>query len=155
MKDITNQVILKDGKSVIGTWSLGTGNHPTIGDRIDISAEARKAGYGEKGEVTKVEFDRTEPVCRIEVEADCPLATDQRPVIALNQSMFPEKLRESVEDHVRSRLEFPVLEWEESYRTTPIVRVHEFNGRLKTPLDTLQAELRDILTAASELSMIP
>lgn len=53
--------------------------------------------------MTKVKFDQSQPVCRIEVEAESPLAADQRPVVFLNADMFPEELRKTPEIRRESR----------------------------------------------------
>lgn len=124
MNETTNQIVLMDAKSEIASWPLNSGR-PTVGDRIDVTPGAQGTGYGNSGTVTKVEVNQRNGVCRIEVEADCPLANELRPVVSLNANLIPDRVRKEVEAHLRSRLDFPVLEWLESYETRPIVQVHE------------------------------
>lgn len=154
MNETTNHIVLMDAKSEVASWPLNSGSRPTVGDRIDVTIGARGTGYGNSGTVTKVEVNQRNGVCRIVVEADCPLANEQRPVVSLNANLIPDRLRKEVEAHLRSRLDFPVLEWMESYETRPIVQVHEGSTPLKTPLRTLQSELRDILEKAVDLAVL-
>jgi hypothetical protein len=125
-----------------------------VGDRILIPEDVARTlkGYDPEAVVSLEEMDQTTGDFRIIADALCSLPTDQRAVVTLNASLLPERIRKEVEDHVRRRLDLPVLEWEESTHTTPIIRMHPFKSQLKTPLDTLQHELREILHKAVALA---
>jgi hypothetical protein len=156
MNNMNHQIVLKDGKSTIATWPQAPGDHPTIGDRIEIPSGTLEAnaGFGGSATVSKVEIDHHNHVCRIEAEAGCKLPADQRPVITLNSSLVPENLRQEVENHVRGQVDFPILEWEDSFESKPVVRFHLLNGELRTPLETLETGVRGILKDHSELAVI-
>lgn len=64
----------------------------------------------------------------------------------------PVNSRKEVVSHVRRRLDLPILDWQESSMTEPIIRLHPFKSQLKTPLDTLQRELREMLDKAVALA---
>lgn len=155
MKTQTNiQIVVQDGKSKITKWTQDFEHCPTVGDRIRIP-EARAGdlqGYQPEATVTMVEVDQNTGRFQITAEAECTLPADQRPLVTLNASLLPERIHDQVEKHVRQRLDLPVLEWEESTHTAPIIRLHPFKSHLRTPLDTLQHELRDILNEAVKLA---
>jgi hypothetical protein len=156
MNQINYLVVLKDGKSELATWSQDPSGRPTVGERIQIPAAVLAAitGFGPSGNVTKVEIDQRNHAGRIEVEAESTTSIELRPVLTLNASLIPENLRQLVESHLRAGLESPVLEWEESFDSKPIVRVHQLKGGLQTPLETLQSEVLGILKDHSELAVI-
>ena len=145
---------MKDGKSKIACWAQEFEHRPTVGDRLGIPEDVAKTlqGYHTEATVSLVEKDQSTGDFRIEVEAECDLATDQRPLVTLNASLLPERIRSQVEDHVKQRLDLPVLEWAESSETEPVIRLHPFKSHLKTPLATLQQELRGILQDAVKLA---
>lgn len=151
---ITTQVVVKDGKSKIATWTQDFEHRPTVGDRIRIPDDVARSlvGYDSDTTVSLEEMDQATGQFTIVADATCDLATDQRPVVTLNASLLPERIHKQVEDHVRSRLDLPVLEWEESSETSPVIRLHPYKSSPKTPLDTLQRELRGILYKAVELA---
>jgi len=148
------QVVVKDSRSKIASWTQEFEHRPTPGDRIPIPENVARnlEGYDAEATVSLVEMDLESGEFRIVADASCNLATNQRPVVTLNASLIPERVREEVEDHVRRRLELPVLEWQESAETAPIVRLHPFKSQPRIPLATLQDELRQILRHAVELS---
>ena len=150
----TTQIVIKDGRSKIASWAQEFEHRPTVGDRIRIPDEVALTleGYDAEATVSLEEIDRTTGDFRIVADAACGLPTDQRPVVTLNGSLLPERIRKEVEDHVRRRLDRPILEWEESSTTTPIIRLHPFKSQLKVSPDTLQHELRDILHKAVALA---
>lgn len=155
MKTKSNDlIVVKDGKSKIASWTQEFEHRPTVGDRLRIPEDVAKTlpGYHAEATVSLVEKDYNTGDCTIDLEAECDLATDQRPLVTLNASLLPERSRREVEDHVRRRLVLPVLEWEESSATEPIIRLHPFKSQLKTPLDTLQHELGEILREAVKLA---
>lgn len=149
-----DQIVVKDGKSKIACWTQEFEHLPTVGDRLKLPEDVAKtlAGYHAEGTVALVEKDHNTGDFRIEVAAECDLAIDQRPLVTLNASLLPERIHCDVEDHVKKRLDLPVLEWEESSLTEPIIRLHPFKSHLKTPLDTLQHELGEILREAVKLA---
>lgn len=149
-KTIT-QMIVKDGSSKIANWTQEFANRPTVGDRIRIPEEVARTleGYDSEATISLEEIDRITGEFRIIADAECSLPANQRPVVTLNASLLPARIRKEVEDHVRRRLDLPLLEWEESSVTTPITRLHPFKSHLKTPPDTLQRELREILHKAA------
>jgi hypothetical protein len=155
MKTISaHQIVLKDDKSRIANWTQEFELRPTVGDRIKIPDDLAKtlAGYKAEALVSQVEMDQNTGDFQIVLDAQCILPGDQRPLVTLNASLLPERIRQQVEAHVRQRLDLPVLEWEESSETVPIIRLHPFNSQPKTPLATLQKELRDILSDAVKLA---
>jgi hypothetical protein len=152
-KNIT-QVVVKDGRSKIAGWTQEFEHRPTVGDRIRIPDDMALTlkGYDAEAVVSLEEMDQATGDFRIIADASCSLPTDQRAVVTLNASLLPERIRKEVEDHVRQRLDLPVLEWEDSTLTTPVIRMHPFKSQPKTPLDTLQRELREILHKAVALA---
>lgn len=145
-----SQVVLKDGKSKIAGWAQEFEHRPTVGDRIRIPEDVARTlrGYDVEANVCMEEMALNSGDVLIVAEAICKLPPDQRPVVTLNASLLPERIRKEVEDHMRGRLDMPVLDWEESSETVPIIRFHPFKSQPKTPLETLQAELRGILAKA-------
>ena len=148
------QIVLKDGKSTIGTWTIDFAQHPTVGDRIEVPQEVLDAlpGYGAEAVISMVRLDPHSGELNIEAAAKCSLPIDQRPVVILNSDLVPERVRAQVEKHLRNRLKLPLLDWEESSVTDPIVQLHPFNSQQETPLPTLQKELHAILLESSELA---
>lgn len=148
------QIVVKDGSSKIAGWTQEFEHCPTVGERIRIPDDVARTlgGYDPEAVVSLEEKDQHTGEFRIVADASCSLPTDQRPVVTLNASLLPERIRKEVEDHVRRRLDLPVLEWEDSTATTPIIRLHPFRSQPKTPLDTLQGELREILHKAVALA---
>ncbi len=149
-----NQIVVKDGKSTIACWPQEFEHRPTVGDRVKFPENLAKTlkGYHAEGAVSLVEMDQHTGDFQIVLDAECGLATDQRPFVALNASLLPDRIHQQVEDHVRLRLDMPVIEWEDSSETTPVIRLHPFKSELKTPLATLQQELREILNEAVKLA---
>jgi hypothetical protein len=152
-KTIT-QIVVKDGSSKIANWTQEFAHRPTVGDKIRIPDDVARTleGYDSEATISLEEIDRSTGEFRITADAECNLPTNQRPVVTLNASLLPERIRKEVEDHVRLRLDLPLLEWEESSVTTPIIRLHPFKSQLKTPPDTLQHELREMLHKAVALA---
>lgn len=148
------QIVLKDGKSTIGTWTIDFAHHPTVGERVEVPDDVLKAlpGYGAEAVISMVRIDPDSGELNIEAAAKCELPIDQRPVVILNANLVPERIRGRVEKHLRSRMNLPLLDWEASSATDPIVQLHPFNSRQETPLATLQKELHAILLESSELA---
>jgi ribosomal protein L30E len=148
------QVVVKDSRSKVADWTQEFEHRPTPGDRLRIPENVARnlEGYEPEATVSLVEMDLETGDFLIVADAACKLATNQRPVVTLNASLIPERIREEVEDHVRRRLDLPVLEWEDSSATAPIIRLHPFKSHPQTPLETLQNELRQILHKAVELA---
>ena len=147
-----SQIVLKDGKSTIASWNTDSATRPTVGERIDLPEKVtgKLKDYASQAEVTMVRMDPQHGELVVEAAAQSNLPVDQRPVVILNASMVPERLRQEVEDHLRKQLVLPVLDWEESTATTPIVQLHPFQGRLKTPVAQLQEELHEMIVHAIE-----
>lgn len=155
MKTSTNiQIVVKDGKSKIAQWTQQFEHCPTVGDRVRIPENMADTlqGYDREATVSLVEMDQNTGNLVISAEAACKLPADQRPLVTLNASLLPQRIHSQVENHLRRRLELPVLEWEESTHTAPIIRLHPFKSQLRTPLETLQSELREILDEAVKLA---
>ena len=149
-----NKIVVKDVKTKIADWTQEFEHRPTVGDRIKFPENVAKTleGYQPEATVSLVEMDQNTGDFQIVLDAECNLGTDQRPLVTLNASLLPERIHQQVENHVRQRLNLPVLEWEESSETTPVIRLHPFKSNLKTPLPTLQKELREILDEAVKLA---
>ncbi|MES2923519.1 MAG: hypothetical protein V4819_18330 [Verrucomicrobiota bacterium] len=149
-----DQIVVKDGKTTIATWTQEFEHRPTVGDRIRIPENVAQAlvGYQPEATVSQLGMDQNTGDVQIVLDANCSMAADQRPLVTLNASLLPERIRQQVEDHVRQRLDGPVLLWEESSATSPIIRLHPFKSSLKTPQETLQNELRAILGEAVKLA---
>lgn len=145
-----SQIVLKDGKSKIASWNQEFEHRPTVGERIRIPEGVARTleGYDTEATVSMEEMVLNSGEVVIVADAACKLPTDQRPVVTLNASLLPVRIRKEVESHVRNRLDLPLLDWEESSMTEPIIRLHPFKSKPKTSLDTLQRELREILDKA-------
>jgi len=149
-----SQIVLKDGKSTIASWTQDFEHRPTVGERIRIPDDLVRTleGYDAHATVSMEEMVLDSGDVVIVAEAACKLPAARRPVVTLNASLLPVRIRKEVEAHLRRRLDFPILDWEESSMTEPIVRLHPFKSQLKTPLDTLQREIREILHRAVALA---
>lgn len=139
-----NQITLKDGKSRIANWTVESGTKLTVGDRIDLPAEVAREhpGFGKQATVSRVELDSQTGALLIDVEADGEIAGSDRPVVTLNSSLVPEDLRTAVESQIRQRLGVPVIEWEESFESAPVLRLHQFGQSKEVTLPMLQTEIR-------------
>ena|SRR6478672_11207992 len=149
-----NKIVIRDGKTRLAEWTQEFEHRPTVGDRITFPENVARTlqGYRPEAAVCLVEMDQNTGDFQIIVDAECNVPADQRPLVTLNASLLPKRIHQRVENHVRQRLDLPVLEWEESNETTPIVRLHPFKNQLKTPLATLQKELREIHDDAVKLA---
>lgn len=146
-----SQIVLRDGKSKIASWVQEFEHRPTVGDKIQIPEDVARTleGYDAEATVSMEEISLNSGVVLLVAEAMCKLPADHRPVVTLNASLLPERIRKEVEAHLRGRLDMPVISWEESSETLPVIRFHPFKSQPKTPLDTLQRELRQILNEAA------
>ncbi|WP_193213054.1 hypothetical protein [Luteolibacter marinus] len=149
-----NQVVVKDGKTRIADWNREFEQHPTVGDRIAIPDDVARnlSGYESEVTVSMVRMDPHTGDLVIEADARCKIPTEQRAVVTLNAGLIPERVRQEAERLLRSRLDHPVIDWEESDEATPIVRIHPFKSELKTPLEQLQEQLREVVLDASKLA---
>jgi len=147
--------VLRDGKAIIGRWSPASAMDLTIGDRVGLPQDIIRdhPGYGTHAVVSRVEMDNTNGACNVDLDVECPVPASRRPYVALNSSLVPEAHRASVEEIVRGRLELPVLEWEESYETTPVIRFHPFDSRPGVSMVELNKELRSHLHGLLEPAM--
>lgn len=145
-----SQIVLKDGKSKIAAWTQEFEHRPTVGDRIRIPDDVVRTleGYDTEATVSMEEMVLNSGDLLIVADAACKVPANHRPVVTLNASLLPERIRKEVEGHVRRRLDMPVLDWEESSEIMPVIRFHPLKSQPKTPLDTLQRELRQILDKA-------
>ena len=145
-----NQIILKDGRSRIATWSCETGGHLTVGDRVELPSEIAKEnpGYGPGAVVSRVEYSADDGLCHIEAEADCQIPANRRTVVTLNGNRVERALRSAVETHIRKRVELPLLEWEDSQESTPVLRMHSLGEPPKASLPELQREVSQLLADA-------
>jgi hypothetical protein len=149
-----NKIVVKDGKSKIASWNQDFEHRPTVGERVKIPAAVAETikDFKPEATVSLVQMDQTTGDFQIVVDAECKLPTDQRPVVALNASLIPDRIRTDVEGHLRKRLDSPVLDWEESSATTPIIHLHPFKSKLRTPLEKLQAEVGEMVNEAIKLA---
>lgn len=149
-----SQIVVNDDKSRIAEWTQEFEHRPTVGDRIRIPDNVARTldGYKTEAAVSLVKLDHKTGDFQLVLSAECNLPGNQRPLVTLNASLLPERIHRQVENHLRKRLDLPVLEWAASSETAPIIRLHPFKARPKTPLATLQQELRDILGEAVKLA---
>jgi len=142
-----NQIILKDGRSRIGEWTAETGGHLTVGDRVELPGEIAREnpGYGPGAVVTRVEHSADDGLCHIEAEADCKVPANRRTVVTLNKDRVERALRADVEAHIRKRVELPLLEWEESRESVPVLRMRSPGDAPKASLADLQREVSQLL----------
>ncbi|MEO7098910.1 MAG: hypothetical protein ABI162_06080 [Luteolibacter sp.] len=155
MKTKSNhQIVVQDGKSRIANWTQEFDHLPTVGDRLRIPEDVAKTleGYQSEAVVSQVEMDQNTGDFKIMADAGCNVAPGKRPLVILNASLLPERIHNEVENHVRQRLELPMIEWEESSETTPIIHPFPSDSQLRTPLNTLQGELRGMLNEAVKLA---
>ncbi len=145
-----NQITLKDGRSRLGTWSSETEGHLTIGDRIELPREVAKEnpGYGPGAVVTRVEHSADDGLYHIEAEADCKIPANRRTVVTLNKDRVERSLRSAVETLIRKRVQLPLLEWENSRESTPVLRLHSLGEPPKASLPELQREVGQLLADA-------
>ncbi|RYD48400.1 MAG: hypothetical protein EOP85_03620 [Verrucomicrobiaceae bacterium] len=150
-----SRVILKDGRSRIADWPH-TSSHLTVGDRVEIPQDisATIPGFLTEGTVSRVEFDTATGGWSIEVEVGCPVAESQRPVIILNASRIDESQRAEVEAHLRKRVDYPIFDWEDSYESSPVLRIHDHGANLQEKLPQLRSEILKMLKVSPELSVI-
>ncbi len=151
----SSRIILKDGRSRIADWPH-QGAHLTVGDRVTIPQEVSGSipGYLAEGTVSRVEFDTATGGWNIEADAGCPVIESQRPVITLNASRVDESQRAEVEAHLRKRVDYPVFDWEDSYESSPVLRIHDHGADLQGKLPQLQSEVLKMLKVSPELSVI-
>lgn len=139
-----NQIILKDGRSTLGTWAHESSGSVTVGDRIEIPSNIAgdHRGYGAEAIVSRIELDTQTGVYNIEAEVQSDVPTSKRPVVTLNSSLVPTHLHDRFENFVRGKLNVPVIEWEDSFETNPVIRLHQHDDNSRTTLADLQADLR-------------
>lgn len=155
----TNQnsrIILKDGRSRIADWPHQDNAHLTVGDRVALPQDVadKLPGYLAEGTVTRVEFDTASGSWNVEAEVGCPIIESNRPVITLNASRVDDAQRAAVEAHLRKRVDYPIFDWEDSYESTPVLRIHDHGADLQGKLPQLQSEVLKMLKVSPELSVI-
>lgn len=140
-------IVLKDGKSRIADWTQDFESQPTLGDRITLPASVNSidTGYLREAIVSRVEIGAPAGGRTIEAHAESSIPAARRTVVTLNRSLIPERVREVVEARIRKLVQLPIFEWEESFGSNPIIRLHQFHTHGDTVLTTLQAEIRVIL----------
>jgi|GEM_PF-1855069 len=149
-------VILKDGLSILASWTHQFDKIPTIGETISISDQWADPlpGYGDRASVRKIELNTKTNELHIEVEPLLHQKESSRPVVALNADLIPERVRTAVESYLRDHLDLPLLDWEQSHELEPILRLHENGSKAKSDLPQLQAGIRHILHEANELTLV-
>lgn len=140
-------VVLRDGKNRIADWSQDFESQPTLGDRITLpeSVDSIDTGYLRQATVSRVEIDAAAGARTIEAHVESSIPAARRTVLTLNGSLIPERAREIVEAQLRKRIELPIFEWEESFGSDPIIRLHQFRSHGEVTLHTLQTEVRKTL----------
>lgn len=139
-------VVLKDGNTRIAHWHQSFVQRPTIGESVEVPARflANLAGYEPRAVVSRIE-PRDPLPDRIDLQATCQIKFQDRPVIVLNPDRIRESLRGSAEEHVRSTLRYPLIDWQSSNQPDPVVRFHDpTTGRKSCPPD-VRAGLLDLL----------
>ncbi len=139
-------VVLKDGNTRLAAWTHSFEQRPTIGESLEIPARvlAELPGYEPQAVVSQIQLRDALPD-RINLEANCRMKSEDRPVIVINSDRIRESLREAVETHVRTTLSFPLITWEPSTQPDPVVRFHDpATGRNSCPPD-VRAGLLDLL----------
>lgn len=155
-QNTAGRIVLKDGKSRIADWPHQAGSHLTVGDRVAVPQDVSKSilGYLAEATVTRVEFDTATGGWNIEADAGCPVAESLRPVVTLNANRIEESQRPDVEAHLRKRIDYPVFDWENSYDSAPVLRIHDHDTGLQAKLPQLQQEILKSLKVSPELSVI-
>jgi hypothetical protein len=150
----TSHVILKDGRSRIADWQHQ--GSLTVGDRVAVPQDVagNLPGYLAEATVARVEYDTTTGGWNIEAEAGCPVLESHRPVITLNASRVEEAQRAEVEAHLRKRVDYPIFDWEDSYESIPVLRIHDHGADLQGRLPQLQTEVLKLLKVSPELSVL-
>ncbi len=148
--------VLRDGKAIIGRWTPGSAMELTIGDRVGLPQDIIRdhPGYGTHAVVSRVELDINSGARNVDLDVECPLPANRRPYVLLNSSLVSDANRASVEEIVRGKLELPVLEWEESYETTPVIRFHPFDSRPGVSMSELNSQLRSHLHGLLEPAVV-
>ncbi|RYD19713.1 MAG: hypothetical protein EOP88_17935 [Verrucomicrobiaceae bacterium] len=152
----TRRIILKDGRSRIADWPQQEGTHLTVGDRVTVPQDVAGSlpGYLTEGTVTRVEFDTASGGWNVEAEVGCPVPESNRPVVTLNSSRIEEAQRAEVEAHLRKRVDYPVFDWEDSFESSPVLRIHDHGADLQAKLPQLQSEVLKMLKVSPELSVL-
>ena len=139
-------VVLKDGNIHLAAWTHSFDQWPTIGESLEIPAHLRESleGYEPRAFVSRIER-RENRLDLVEAEAICLIQTSDRPVIVINSNRIRKELRPAAEAHVRSTLQFPLIQWEASPLPDPVVRFRDpATGRKSCPPD-LRSGLLDLL----------
>lgn len=145
---------LRDGKSVLHTWTQEFETPPTVGDvlKVDTGANPDLAGYKEEAEVLLVEESGSDET--VVLEAVPKVDPAKRPLVVMNKEYVPEKKRSETESFLRKRFEVPAFDWISSDLPQPIIDVHVDP---KPPLEELRKitdELRDFLLKDAPVSVV-
>lgn len=135
-------VVLKDGIMTLGTWTQPLDHLPSLGETIALPVELE--GYEPQGVVALIQVQGHEPV-KIQIDANCKVASDVRPRIVLNADRIAETRREAVESHLRNALKCPFITWEPSTHPDPVLRYHDPATGQKSLPRQLQSSLVDMI----------
>ncbi len=139
-------IVLKDGDTILATWTLPFDKRPQLFESLEIPArfQTALAGYEPTAVITRIEVGAPLPD-KIDLAALCHVKDQGRPVIVINSARIGKSQRGAAEGYLRSRLQFPLIYWESSTASDPVVRFHDpVTGRKSCPAD-IQSGLIDLL----------
>ena len=148
-------VVLKDGLTPLATWSHDFAQRPSIGETLALPADihADLDGYSAEATVATIEL-RSQRPDRIELEANCRVAKENRPVVVLNSDRIRESLHASAEAHLRKTLRFPLIAWEHSPHADPVVRFHDPVTNRKACPPEVRAGLIELLYPEAQVGAL-
>ncbi|MES2466884.1 MAG: hypothetical protein V4675_06255 [Verrucomicrobiota bacterium] len=139
-------IVLKDGHTILATWTLPFDKRPQLFDSLEIPArfQTALAGYEPTAVITRIEVRPALPD-KIDLAALCHVKEQDRPVIVINSARIGKSQHGAAEGYLRSKLQFPLIYWESSTASDPVVRFHDsVTGRKSCPAD-IQSGLIDLL----------
>lgn len=118
--------VLKDGHSRLATWILPGDRRPSLNESVEVPDRFREAlvGYEPRAVVTRIEVGKSPPD-QVDLEAISLTKMEHRPVIVLNSDRIGDRWRGGVEAYLRSQLANPLIYWESSISSDPVVRFHD------------------------------
>ena len=138
-------VILKDGGAQLAAWTQSFDQRPTLGESLEIPADLHTdlAGYEPHALVSRIELRSPLPD-QIDLEASCRIQKFERTIIVINSSLICDSMRGDVEAYVRSKLQFPLIYWDSSTDSYPVVRFYDpASGQTSCP-QAIQSGLLDL-----------
>lgn len=118
--------ILKDGHSRLAAWILPADQRPSLYESVEIPDRFRETlvGYEPRAVVTRIEMEKFNAI-QIDLEAISLVKKEQRPVIILNSARIGDRRRGAIEAYLRSKLAFPLVYWESSTSSDPVIRFYD------------------------------